>query len=220
MFAIIFYFCCLLKTLSAYFDLTQKPYLRSLAELTWHKPWPPVVSRYLFQLQTMSDMFFSCLIIWNLSHWQKAMVKLQERDNLCCMILIDVPSRPPGSPPHDNPLHSANFRAHFFWSFSGWGIWFHLISEETPFTGPPTLNRGFKGENKSIWHSIRVGLNQIILVTAYEKGGGEGIVDFHSFLVWLGCGSWLTSQHFACPISLNLGDQSNSGLWGCCCSIN
>ena len=38
------------------------------------------------------------------------------------------------------------------------------------------------------------------------------IVDFHSFLVWLGCGSSLTSQHFACPVSLNLGDQSNSAL--------
>ena len=33
------------------------------------------------------------------------------------------------------------------------------------------------------------------------------IVAFHSFLVWLGCGSSLTSQHFDSPISLNLGDQ-------------
>ena len=44
------------------------------------------------------------------------------------------------------------------------------------------------------------------------------IVAFHSFLVWLGCGSSLTSQHFACPVSLNLGDQSNSALWEYCCS--
>ena len=33
------------------------------------------------------------------------------------------------------------------------------------------------------------------------------IVAFHSFLVWIGFGSSLTSQHFACPISLNLGNQ-------------
>ena len=46
------------------------------------------------------------------------------------------------------------------------------------------------------------------------------IVAFHSFLVWLGCGSSLTSQHFACPISLNLGDESNSALWGYCSSTN
>ena len=32
------------------------------------------------------------------------------------------------------------------------------------------------------------------------------IVDFHSFLLWLGCGSSLTSGNFACPISLNMGD--------------
>ena len=38
------------------------------------------------------------------------------------------------------------------------------------------------------------------------------IVAFHSFLVWLGCGSSLTSQHFASPISLNLEDQSNSAV--------
>ena len=38
------------------------------------------------------------------------------------------------------------------------------------------------------------------------------IVAFHSLLVWLGCGSSLTSQHFGCPVSLNLGDQSNSAL--------
>ena len=30
------------------------------------------------------------------------------------------------------------------------------------------------------------------------------IVDFHSFLVWLGCGSSLIFQHFASSISLNL----------------
>ena len=36
------------------------------------------------------------------------------------------------------------------------------------------------------------------------------IVAFHSFLVWLGCGSSLASQYFASPVSLNLGDQSNS----------
>ena len=38
------------------------------------------------------------------------------------------------------------------------------------------------------------------------------IVAFHSFLVWLGCDSSLASQNSACPISLNLGGQSNSVL--------
>ena len=36
---------------------------------------------------------------------------------------------------------------------------------------------------------------------------------FHSFLVWLVCGSLLTSQHFTWPISLNLGDQWHSALF-------
>ena len=39
---------------------------------------------------------------------------------------------------------------------------------------------------------------------------GVSIVAFYSFLVWLGCGSSLTSQYFDSLISLNLGDQSNS----------
>ena len=43
-------------------------------------------------------------------------------------------------------------------------------------------------------------------------------VLFKRRLVRLGCGSSLTSQHCACPISLSLGDQSNSALWGYCCS--
>ena len=40
----------------------------------------------------------------------------------------------------------------------------------------------------------------------------EYIVALHSFLVWLGCGSSLTSQDFGSPISLNLGDQSSSAV--------
>ena len=44
------------------------------------------------------------------------------------------------------------------------------------------------------------------------------IVVFQSFLIWLGCGSSLTSQHLACPISLYLGDQSNWAMWGYYCS--
>ena len=43
--------------------------------------------------------------------------------------------------------------------------------------------------------------------TAFPIPLPKGIVAFHSFLVGLGCGSSLTSQHFGCPVSLNLGDQ-------------
>ena len=56
--------------------------------------------------------------------------------------------------------------------------------------------------------------------TLYKKVYPKTIVDFHTFLVWLGCGSSLTSQHFACSISLSLGDQSNSALWGYWWSTN
>ena len=49
--------------------------------------------------------------------------------------------------------------------------------------------------------------SNVLIESQVRDGQAGGLVAFHSGLVWWGCASSLTSQYFACPVSLNLGDR-------------